>query len=153
VLRFYCKKIELLGGRRRMDDDFITVNGVQIREIKETKDKPNISDKQFEVFYLDNVYVHKEVQFQFMCANVIGGRGRLKKLNGKQWMMVLMDTKDEFHKYREEYGQVASLVFEKIGIYLMENYKFKPECKVLIDSIDNFVTPPDKVKKKLWNKW
>jgi hypothetical protein len=109
---------------------------LQIREIKETKDKPNIDDKQFEIFYLDNVYVNKEVQFQFMYANVIGGRGKLKKFNGKQWMFVIMDNKEEFHRYREEYGQVATLVFEKIGIYLRDTYNFNPECKVLIDSID-----------------
>jgi hypothetical protein len=133
-------------------DDFITINGVQIREIEETKDKPNIIDKQFEIEYLDNVYVHKLVRLQFMYANVLGGRGKLKKFNGKQWMVVIMDSKDEFHRYREEYEQVASLVFEKVGIYLRDTYSFNPECKVLIDSIDFFVPPPDKVKKKLWNR-
>jgi len=40
---------------------FQTINGVQIREHDETKAKPNLIDKRFEIEYLDNVYLHKLV--------------------------------------------------------------------------------------------
>jgi hypothetical protein len=121
-----------------MVDDFETVNGVQIREIEETRNKPNITDKQFEIEYLDNVYLHRLVRFQLIHANVLGGRGKTKQFNGLQKMFIVMDTKDEFIKGRKQYGEVACIVYEKIAEYLVKKYNYNPVAMILMDSVDSF---------------
>jgi hypothetical protein len=121
-----------------MVDDFETVNGVQIREVKQTRDKPKIEDKQFEIEYLDNVYLHRLVCFQLFHANVMVGRGKTKQFNGLQKMFVVMDTKDEFIKGRKQYGEVACMVYEKIADYLVKKYNYNPVAMILMDSVDSF---------------
>lgn len=49
---------------------FQNINGVQIKENDETKDLPNLIDKRFEIEYIDHVYLHKLLCFDFINLEV-----------------------------------------------------------------------------------
>jgi hypothetical protein len=131
-----------VGGKVKM---FLSINGVQIRELEITKDKPNIDDKQFEIEYVDNVFVHKLVRIHFMKVNVKGGRGRTKHMNGQQWMFIIMDSKSEFDKRRKAYAELSCMIHDKIGDYLADNYNYNTVgIPIIIDSMETIVSRPVK---------
>jgi hypothetical protein len=117
---------------------FHTINGVQIKEHTKTKELPNILDKRFEIEYLDNVYLNKLV-----CIDIINipvkepvrkyGFKRLKD-RGRMWMFVIKHK--DFVENRVKYGEVCSIIHEKIGEYLHNEYGLSPEGQFIIDSME-----------------
>jgi hypothetical protein len=114
-----------------------TINGVQIRENEETRELPNLVDKIFEIEYLDNVYLHKLVCLDFINIKVKGRERKygmkFKKDYGQQWMFVVKDN--DFVENRKMYGEVACLIHDKIGDFLVKEYGYKPGL-ILMDSMD-----------------
>jgi hypothetical protein len=117
---------------------FQTINGVQIREHDETKSLHNLFEKRFEIEYLDLVYLNKLV-----CIDIINipVKGHVRKYGfkrlqdyGRMWMYVVKHN--DFVENRTKYGEVCSLIHEKISMYLKEEYGFPPTGKFIIDSMD-----------------
>ncbi|PEQ90724.1 hypothetical protein CN481_16785 [Bacillus sp. AFS006103] len=117
---------------------FQTINGVQIREHDETKDLPNLLEKRFEIEYLDKVYVNGLVCIDIININVQGYErkyGFKRKIDyGRQWMYVIKHN--DYVENRLKYGEVCSLIHEKIGVYLAREFRFNPVGGFLIDSMD-----------------
>jgi hypothetical protein len=113
---------------------FQNVNGVQIREHKETKEMPNLIDKRFEIEYQDDDFTHKLVCLDIMIVNVNSERWRTKRFNGYQWMYVINNS--DFYEYREMYAEVCKVIQKKIGGYFQKEYGLSPVGEFLIESKD-----------------
>ncbi|MGG1400194.1 hypothetical protein ABE288_20580 [Bacillus salipaludis] len=121
---------------------FQTINGVQIREHEETKALSNLQEKRFEIEYLDNVYLNRLVCIDIINMPVKGhvrkyGFRRLKDF-GKMWMYVVKHH--DFDENRKLYGEVCSIIHEKIGEYLDKEYGLSPVGTFLIDSMERVYT-------------
>ncbi|ETI67256.1 hypothetical protein [Neobacillus vireti] len=117
---------------------FQTINGVQIREHDETKAIPNLTEKRFEIEYLDNVYLNKVVCIDIINIPVKGHQWKygIKRLKdyGRMWMYVIKHN--DFAENRKKYGEVCNLIHDKIGVYLQKEYGLNPVGSFIIDSMD-----------------
>jgi hypothetical protein len=117
---------------------FQTVNGVQIREHTETKSLAVLQEKRFEIEYLDHVYLNKLV-----CIDIINipvkepvrkyGFKRLKD-RGRMWMYVIKHK--DFDENRRKYGEVCTIIHEKLWDYLENEYGLSPVGTFIIDSME-----------------
>jgi hypothetical protein len=117
---------------------FQTINGVQLKEHDETKALTNLQEKRFQVEYLDHVYLNKLVCIDIINIPVKGherkyGFKRLKDY-GRMWMYVIKHN--DYDENREKYGEVCSIIHEKIGEFLEKEYGLSPVGTFIIDSID-----------------
>lgn len=117
---------------------FHTINGVQIKEHDETKEKPNLIGKRFEIEYLENVYLHKLVCIDLINIPVKGyerkfGRKKLKDF-GPHWMFVVKHS--DYAENNKKYGEVCSIIYEKIGEYLAKEFGLNPVGRFIVDSMD-----------------
>lgn len=107
---------------------FQNINGVQFREVEETKFLPDLKEKRFEIEYIDNVYLHKRISLDLININVTGQKRKfgikLKADIGRKWMLVVKDT--DFEENRSKYAELGCIIHDKIGPFLIEEFGYVP---------------------------
>ncbi|WP_316568855.1 hypothetical protein [Neobacillus sp. YIM B06451] len=111
---------------------FQNINGVQIREHDETRELPNITEKRFEIEYVDNVYLHKVICLDFINMPV-KQKGLIKSKDlGRHWMLVVKHN--DFVENRLLYAEVGCIIHDKIRDFLCEEYGYESgKIPILMD--------------------